>query len=47
VGLSYLFSAEIEQSKMVGFVVELGEIIGDRLLKSIKSLENICFWMKY
>jgi len=36
--LSYLFSEELKQAK----IVEFGEIIGDRLLKNSKSFENIC-----
>jgi len=44
--LSYLFLAEISQAKMVGCIVEFREIIGDRLLKHIKSFENICGWMR-
>jgi len=40
--LSYLFSAEIKQAKIVDFVDRFREIICDRLLKHIKSFENIC-----
>jgi len=44
--LGYLFLFEIGQAKIVDFVVEFGEVIGDRLLKHIKSFENICGWVE-
>ena len=40
--LSYLFSVEIKQAKIVDFIYKFGEIIADRPLKQIKSFENIC-----
>jgi len=42
----YLFSSEIGQAKIVGFVVEFGKVIGDRILKHIKLFESICCWVK-
>jgi len=44
--LRELVSAQVRQIKMADFVDKFREIVVDRLLKHVKSFENICCWVR-